>query len=371
VRGSLTLGKIFGIPIKLHISWFLVAALVTWSLAGGFFPRSYPGWSGATYWIVGAVTALLFFASVLLHELGHSLVALREKVPVKGITLFIFGGVAQIGDEPPTPGAEFRIAIAGPLTSLLLAALSALLRAGFSGTAVLAAPLAYVARINLMLAFFNLIPGFPLDGGRVLRSAIWGLGGSFRTATRWATAVGRGVAYLFILFGLGQMFLGGFVNGLWTVFIGWFLKDAASASYQQAILREKLTGVTLRDLAPQRCVAVPADLPVVQLTAQYVLGAGQQCFFVMDGGGVRGTIGLSNLRAVPPEQRDQLTAGQIMTPVERLFRAQADEELLTLLRRMEEANAHEVSVEENGRLLGLISRGNLLNYLRLRTELSV
>jgi Zn-dependent protease len=194
MNSSLTLGRIFGIPIRLHISWVLIALLVTFSLAGGIFPQQYPGWDTATYWVVGAITAVLFFGSVLVHELGHSVVALREGIPVRNITLFIFGGVAQIGREPATAGAEFRVAIAGPLTSLALAAgfgaLSPVLR-------VLDTPLvamaSYLAQINLLLAAFNMIPGFPLDGGRVLRSLIWRWKGSVLTATRWASTVGRGV----------------------------------------------------------------------------------------------------------------------------------------------------------------------------------
>ena len=370
MRGSLTLGKVFGIPIKLHASWFLVAALITWSLAGSYFPGRYPVWATTTYWAVGAATAVLFFASVLLHELGHSIVALREKVPVRSITLFIFGGVAQIGSEPPTAGAEFRIATAGPLTSLILAGLSSLLGLAFSGTAVLAAPFAYLARINLTLALFNLIPGFPLDGGRVLRSLLWGLGANLRTATRWASWVGRGVAFLFILLGLGQMFLlGSFMNGLWILFIGWYLKDAAESSYQQVVLKDSLTGVTVRDVMIQECVAVPGDMRLDRLVADHVLGTGQRCFFVTDNGDVVGLITLYNIRAVPKERWGQLTASRIMTPVNVPFLAHSDEDVLTLLRRMEEANVHQVPVTDGGNLLGLFTRGNLLRYMQLRSEL--
>ena len=239
MKGSLSLGKVLGIPIQLHVSWFLIAILITWTLASGYFPQEYPGWQAATYWLVGAVTAALFFASVLIHELAHSVLALREKVPVKSITLFIFGGVAQIGSEPPTAGAEFRIAIAGPVSSLGLAAIFGGLGAALGDSAVLAAPLAYLGRINLMLAVFNMIPGFPLDGGRVLRAALWALGGNFQNATKWASRAGRAVAYGFILVGVGQVLLGGgLLNGLWIVFIGWFLNNAAESSYQQVVLRD-------------------------------------------------------------------------------------------------------------------------------------
>ena len=371
MRGSLTLGKIFGIPIKLHSTWFLVAALVTWSLAGSYFPQQYPGWATMTYWIVGAVTAVLFFASVLLHELGHSVVALREKVPVRSITLFIFGGVAQIGSEPPTAGAEFRIAIAGPLVSLALAGLSGLLSLGVAGAASLAAPVAYLARINLMLALFNLIPGFPLDGGRVLRAVLWGLGGSLRTATRWASRAGRGVAYLFILLGVGQMLLGGFVNGLWIAFIGWFLNNAAESSYQQVVLKDMLTGIAVRDVMARQCVTVPTDLRLDRLVEDHILGEGQRCFFVTDNGHLEGLITLHNITALPRDRREKLTTREVMTPVDALLRARSDEDVLTLLQRMDEANVNQVPVMEDGHLLGMITRANLLHYMRLRSELGM
>ncbi|MFN2184055.1 MAG: site-2 protease family protein, partial [Anaerolineae bacterium] len=230
MRGSIGLGRIIGIPIRLHASWFLIALLITWSLAVGYFPQANPGWSSLTYWLVSASAALLFFASVLLHELGHSVLALREGVPVKSITLFIFGGVAEIGREPPTAGAEFRIAIAGPLTSLGLAAIFGGLGALLADYATVAAPLAYLGWINLLLAAFNMIPGFPLDGGRVLRAILWQLNGSLVTSTRWASRAGQAISFGFIGLGALQFFAGAFTNGLWLAFIGWYLNGAARAS---------------------------------------------------------------------------------------------------------------------------------------------
>jgi Zn-dependent protease/CBS domain-containing protein len=372
MRGSVRLGTILGIPISLHVSWFLVAALITWTLASGYFPIEYPGWTAGTYWLVGAVTALFFFASVLIHELGHSVLALREKVPVKGITLFIFGGVAQIGREPPTAGAEFRIAIAGPLASLGLAALFGGLGAGLPDGSVAAAPLAYLGRINLLLAAFNMIPGFPLDGGRVLRAALWQFGGSFRQATRWASWAGRAVAFLFILWGVGLvLFGGGLLNGLWIAFIGWFLNNAAESSYQQVVLRETLTGVKARSVMTQGCVTVPSDLQVNRLVEDHVLGAGQRCFFVADRDDVRGLITLHNIRSVPREEREALTAVQVMTTVDSVYRASPDDDVWAVLQKMDEHDLNQVPVMDNGTLLGLITRQNLLHSIRLRAELGV
>ncbi|MBN1660152.1 MAG: site-2 protease family protein [Anaerolineae bacterium] len=372
MRGSLNLGKILGIPIQLHTSWFLVAVLVTWTLAAGYFPTEYPGWQTATYWIVGLVTAVLFFASVLIHELGHSVLALREGVPVKSITLFIFGGVAAIGREPTTAGAEFRIAIAGPLASLGLAAIFGGAGAVLAENAALAAPLAYLGRINLLLVAFNMIPGFPLDGGRVLRAALWAFGGSFQNATKWASRAGRVVAYGFILLGVGQILLGGgFLNGLWIAFIGWFLNNAAESSYQQVRLRDALSGVKARNVMTQECVTVPSGLGVDRLIEEHVLTGGQRCFFVADNGSLEGMLTLHNIKSVPREQRVGLTTGQLMTRIDGVVHAHPDEDVWSVLQRMDEHNVNQVPVVDDSGFLGMITREGLLHNIRLRAELGV
>jgi Zn-dependent protease/predicted transcriptional regulator len=364
------LGKILGIPIQLHASWFLIAVLITWSLAVGFFPQQYPGWSVAAYWLVGGFASLLFFASVLIHELGHSVLALRENVPVKSITLFIFGGVAQIGREPPTAGAEFRIAIAGPISSLGLAAFFGGLAAALVDSAVLAAPLAYLARINLLLAVFNMIPGFPLDGGRVLRAALWALDGSLQRATKWASRAGRVVAYGFILLGVGQVLLGGLFNGLWLVFIGWFLNNAAQSSYQQVRLRDMLTGVKARNVMTQQCQTVPTDLGVDRLVEDHVLSDGQRCFFVADNGSTEGLITLHDLRHLPRQRRLGLTTSQIMTRLDSTLRVHPEDDVWNVLQQMDENDLHQVPVVDDGGFLGLITRDNLVQTIRLRAELA-
>jgi Zn-dependent protease/CBS domain-containing protein len=372
MRGSLSLGKVLGVPIRLHASWPLVAALLTWTLAAGYFPQEYPGWAALTYWLVGSFTALLFFASVLLHELGHSALALREEVPVKSITLFIFGGVAQIGREPPTAGAEFRIAIAGPLTSLGLAAILGGLGTVLADNAMLSAPFAYLGRINLLLAAFNMILGFPLDGGRVLRALLWGLGSSFRNATRWASRVGRVVAFLFILVGVGQVLLGGgFLDGLWIAFIGWFLNNAAESSYQQVVLRDMLAGVKARNVMTQQCLIVPGDLRLNRLVEEHILGGGERCFFIDDNGTTQGLITLHNIRGIPRGRRDELTTGQVMTRIDGVLRVPPDEDVWTVLQQMDEADVNQVPVMDNGRFLGLVTRDNLLHNIRVRAELAV
>ncbi|MBN1964367.1 MAG: site-2 protease family protein, partial [Anaerolineae bacterium] len=228
MESNIKLGRMWGVPIGLHTSWFLIFGLVTFSLAAGYFPAEYDNLPVGAYWLLAALTAVLFFASVLAHELGHVWMALRERVPVRGVTLFMFGGVAQIEEEPRTPGGEFRIAIAGPLVSLSLALLFEvvyLLDRGVSP--YLAAPSLWLARINLILAVFNMIPGFPLDGGRVLRAIIWKITGSQARATRIAGGVGQVVAVGFMGLGVLEILAGGMINGLWLIFIGWFLQNAA------------------------------------------------------------------------------------------------------------------------------------------------
>jgi Zn-dependent protease len=346
--------------------------LITWTLAAGYFPQEFPGWAVGTYWGVGAVTAVLFFASVLLHELGHSVVALREEVPVKGITLFVFGGVAQIGREPPTAGAEFRIALAGPLSSLGLAAIFGGLGAAAAGEAVLSAPLAYLGRINLILALFNMIPGFPLDGGRVLRAVLWGWAGSFLDATKWASRVGRVVAFGFILFGVGQILLGGgFLNGLWIAFIGWFLNNAAESSYQQVVLRDTLSGVRARDVMRRECATVTGTLPLSRLIEDRVLGGGERCFFVADQDTMEGLVTLHNIRSVPRDQREALTVDQVMTRIDGVLRVDPDEDVWSVLQKMDEADVNQVPVMDHGEFLGLITRDSLLRNIRLRAELGI
>ncbi|MBN1134954.1 MAG: site-2 protease family protein [Anaerolineae bacterium] len=372
MSGSLSLGKVLGIPVRLHATWFLVAVLVTVSLAAGFFPQQYEGWSPMTYWLVGAVTTVLFFASVLLHELGHSVLALREKVPVKSITLFIFGGVAQIGAEPPTAGAEFRIAIAGPMVSFALAAIFTGLGAIVAGIESLSAPLAYLGRINLLLGAFNLIPGFPLDGGRVFRALVWQVRGSFRAATRLASRLGQIVAAGLILYGIAQFFFGaGLMGGLWYVFIGWFLNNAAQSSYQQVVLRDLLSGVKARNVMTQQCQTVPAGVPLDRLVEDNVLGQGQRCFFVADQGDLKGLITLHNIRRVAPSQRSELTADQVMTPANSVYQVHPEDDVMAVLQKMDESDVNQVPVVDGGRLLGLITRESLLHDIRLRAELAV
>lgn len=368
---NISLGKIFGIPVSLHLSWFLIFALLTWSLATGFFPREYPALAGFYNWLLGMLTSLLFFGSVLAHELAHSLVAIRNQVPVRRITLFIFGGVAQIDQEPHSAGAEFRIAIAGPFTSLILAAF-------FAGAwwldrtfPHLAAPMLWLARINLILAVFNLIPGFPLDGGRVLRSIIWKITGNLQKSTQIATFMGQVVAVGFIGLGIFTIFRGNFLNGVWYVFIGWFLQNAAAASYAQAGIQQALRGVTVSQVMSRECARVPRLLTLRQLVDERVLAGGQRCFFVASNGDLEGMITLRDIAAVPQQQWRFTTTEQVMVPYERLVKVHPDMELFKALQAMDDANVAQVPVVEGNAIVGMLSREQIVHYIRIRSELGI
>lgn len=368
---KLKLGRILGIPVGLHWTWVLIFGLMSWSLALGYFPTEYPQLSVAAYWILGTVTSLLFFASVLLHELGHSVVALRNDIPVRDITLFIFGGVARIEREPKTPGAEFWIAIAGPLTSFVLAVVFAALWWLDRMIPYLAAPSIWLMRINLILATFNLIPGFPLDGGRVLRAVAWKLTGNFYHATRIATNSGQLVAFGFMALGVFTMLGGNFFNGLWLAAIGWFLQNAAATSYAQANLQQMLQDVTAAQVMTRECALIPRGISLQQLIEEQVLTGGRRCFFVGEGDHLLGLLTLTDVAKIPRVAWADTAAGQVMVPWERIVRVEPNTLLLSALRIMDDANVNQVPVVEGDKIVGLLSRDRVLHYIRTRAELGM
>jgi Zn-dependent protease len=369
MNANLNLGRIWGIPIGLHFSWFLIFGLVSWSLAVGYFPEEYPGLATPVYWILGAVTSILFFASVLVHELAHAFVALRNKLPVRAINLFIFGGVAELTQEPRSAGAEFRIAIAGPVASLGLAALFGGLYLLDQHIPLLAAPSIWLARINLLLALFNMIPGFPLDGGRVLRAAIWWKTNNLRKATQAAGISGQVVAFGFIAVGLFIAFNGSFFNGLWLIFIGWFLQNAAASSLAHTTIHEALRGITAAQAMQREFPRVSGLTPISQLVEENILKGGQRSFLVDEDGNVQGMLTLSDIRTIPERKWRFTTIRQVMQPFDRVIKVEPATELLAALQMMDQAKVSQLPVVDDNRVLGLLSRENIFNYLRLRNEL--
>lgn len=370
---SIPLGRILGIPVGLDYSWFLVFALITWSLASAYFPDQYPGWSTGLYWTVGLATSLLFFASVLLHELGHSVIALRNGIPVQSITLFIFGGVAQISREPGSPGVEFRVAIAGPLASFALAGLFYVL--GWFGASItpLAALATYLAYINGSLGLFNLIPGFPLDGGRVFRAIVWRVTNSFRRATEIAGAAGNFFAWLFIVWGVWQMFSGNFANGVWIAFIGWFLQNAATASVNQMTLERLLTGHTVGEIMTRECPTVEPGVTLDQLLHDHILTTGRRYFPVARAGRIEGLLTLHHLKQIPRERWATTSAAQVMTPLTQLRTTHANDGLWKAVQEMTADGVNQLPVIDatNGELVGVLARDNVLTFVRTLAEVGV
>jgi Zn-dependent protease len=364
LESSLRIGKIMGIPIGVNYSWFIVFALVTLSLATGYFPARYPGWETAAYATLGVVTSLLFFGSVLAHELAHSAVALAWGVPVKSITLFIFGGVAHISREPDRPLSEFLIAIAGPISSLLLALAFGAVWLG--GEALELAPMAglglYLGAINLSLAVFNMIPGFPLDGGRVFRSLVWGLTGNMNRATRWAANAGRLMSVLMMLGGGVMFILGNWASGLWLGFIGWFLGNAAGQAISQVRVREALEGFTAGDFAGNLCQPVHSNLSLDWVVRDYVVPEGQNCFLVTDGYDTEGVATLGQIRQVPRQRWGGTPIRQIMTPLSNLKPANAGESAYDVLERMMEDGLSLLPVTDGSRMIGLVGRERLMQF---------
>ena len=367
-KSTLSLGRILGIPIGLDYSWFLIFALLTWSLSASYYPTEFKDWPVIQYWIVGAATAILMFASVLLHELGHSLVSLRYKIPVRSITLFVFGGVAQVEAEPPSAVVEMWIAIAGPATSFALAIFFGLLQSIVGAIAPLLAMARYLFYINGTLALFNLIPGFPLDGGRIFRAFIWGMTHNLRRATLVAASLGRFIAYLFILLGVWQMFTGNFGNGLWIAFIGWFLENAAASEIRQQTIQDLLAGHHVADAMRRDYTVVKPGDTLEQLVNEHILGAGRRSLIVEQNDKVVGLLTLHDVKEIPRSDWSTTTAAQAMIPADRMKWIRPDAELGDTLREMDRNGVNQLPVMVGDQLQGVLGRDDVISLLRTMAE---
>jgi len=355
--GGFRIGRWFGFPIRIDYSWFFVAALVVWTFSFSEFPLRLPGHTQTTYLAMGVSAALLFFLSVLLHELGHAVVARQRGITVEGITLFIFGGIAQAREEASRPLDEFLLTAAGPLTSLFLGGL--FYAAALGAVAVGASPpvatvLGFIGLLNLVLAVFNMIPGFPLDGGRIFRSIVWAVTGDMRRATRWATWGGRGFGAALILLGLYALSSGYMLGGLWAAFIGWFLLNAATTSYRQFDLRRVLEGISVSRVMILEPRSIPADTPIDSVVEDYFLRGRRDVYPVELDGVVLGLIHVTDVAAVPREIRRTATAAQVMRPTYDLPTARPDESLAEVVRRLGSGENATALVLEDGELVGLV-----------------
>ena len=372
MKGSLRLGRIAGIEIGVHYTWLLAFLLIAWSLAQGFFPQYFPGWSLTTYWITGIIAALLLFMSVLLHELAHSLVAIARGLPVENITLFIFGGVSRISGEVKRPRVEFAVSIVGPLTSLALAAIFWGLRQvmGEQDNNPLSAMLFYLALINTMLAAFNLLPGLPLDGGRVLRSILWGVTGNLVRATNIAAIVGRVLAWALIGFGLFQLLTGNFLSGLWIAFIGWFLNGAADASRREVTLQEHFRGVQVREVMDSNPQTISPETLVLDVVQDIFLRHGRRAVPVRQDDRLVGIVTPTDIKELPQQKWAQTPVSKIMTR-EPLYTVNTDDDLNSAFRLIAQHGLNQVLVLDEGRLAGLLSRADVIRQLQLSQELGI
>jgi Zn-dependent protease/CBS domain-containing protein len=368
-KSAISLGKIMGIPIGLDYSWFLIFGLFTWSLATSYYPAQFKNWPVAQYWILGAVTTILLFVSVLIHELGHSVVALRFKIPVRSITIFIFGGIAQIGAELPSAVAEFWIAIAGPITSFALAAVFSLLQPVVGAFATLLALAKYLAYINGTLALFNLIPGFPLDGGRVFRAIVWRTTHSLRRATIVAASLGRFIAYLFIALGVWQMVTGHFGNGLWIALIGWFLESAASSQLKQQTVHDLLAGYRVSDTMRRNYTIVSPGASLEQLVNDHILGNARRSLIVEQDEKVLGLLTLHEFKKILRSDWPFTSAAQAMIPVDQMERIRPDAELIAALSKMDRDGFSHLPVMVDDQIQGVLGRDDVISLLRNLGEL--
>lgn len=363
-RHTIPIGRVFGIPIELDYSWFLIAALITWMLAVSYYPVEFKGGTTMEYWLMGAVTAVLFFVSIVVHELAHSWVALRYKVPVNRITLFIFGGVSQIAGEPPSASAEFLIAVVGPLTSFALAALFYFAEPLLVNILPALEIAKYLALINAILGLFNLIPGFPLDGGRVFRAIVWGINKNFRRATLIAASTGRFFGFLFIVWGVWQALKGNVANGLWTAFIGWFLESAAASQVQQQMVQGLLLGHRVSEAMGDACMHVLGETTLQKLVDQEVLAHGRRCFLVYRADRPVGLLTLHNIKEFPRTSWTTTTAAEAMIPLEKLSTTDPRAELWTALEKMGVDGINQMPVMQENNLVGMLSRSDIVNYLQ-------
>jgi Zn-dependent protease/CBS domain-containing protein len=364
--------RVLGIQISLNYTWFIVFGLIAWSLASGYFPSRYPDLSAAAHWVMGFLGALFLFLSVLIHELTHSYIAKKEGMEVKEITLFIFGGVSQLTKEPEDSKKELRVALGGPLSSLALAFIFWVLSRIASPSPhliLITGLLGYLAFINLSLAIFNLIPGFPLDGGRVLRAVYWKKTGSLKKATRIASETGKWFGVGIILLGLFWILKGNLIAGFWFVIIGIFLRSAAEGGLQQVVMKGALEGVKVRELMSRHVVSVPPSLRIDRLVEDFYLTHTHITYPVLEGEKIIGIVTLKQVKEVPRDQWMEKTVREVMIPIREEIVLGPEGEAVDALQKMIRTGEGRLPIVRDGKALGMITRRDLLNLLEIKTDL--
>jgi Zn-dependent protease len=361
---SIPLGRFYNIPVGIDTSWFLIYILFTWSLATSYFPSEYKNWSTGDYWFLGALTAMLFFGSVLLHELAHSLVSLRFNIPVRRITLYIFGGLSELVSEPPTAGAKFWISLAGPVMNLVLAGFLAGLSLIAEAITPLLAILKYLAYINLLLGVFNLLPGFPLDGGHMLMALIWQVTGKKHWGVLTAARVGVMIAYLFILVGGFELITGSQINGIWSAFMGWFLLNASGTAIRREKLQELLTGHKAAEAMNRAYTVIYGNTSLQSLVDEHILGSGKRSFIVKQDETVVGLLTLHAFRQVSKDAWPTTLVEQVMIPSKDFKQIGPDTEIWDALVEMDRDGVNQLPVMADGQIQGMLTREDVITYLR-------
>jgi len=372
MRKTFKVGRIFHIPIEINLTWFIILGLVVFTLARGYFPYTNPGLSLGFYWLMALIAALLLFASLLAHELSHSLVAIRYKIPIHSITLFIFGGVAQMEKEPASPDVEFKMAMAGPIMSFFLAFTFYLITrfaAYFNFSFLLVSVFTYLYIINLVVGIFNLIPGFPLDGGRVLRSAIWAWTKDLRKATAIASVFGK--AFAFTLMGLGFLSIlgGALISGIWFIFIGLFLQESADFSCRQLIMKKMLSGTKVEKVMAKNVITVPSNLTLDKLVDEYFFKYRHSTFPVMEHDAILGIATFHDIKEVPRNKWADTTAKDIMLPIMQKFIAEKEMDITHALAKMANNGIGRLLVVEKNKLIGLVSQRDIMRLLEFKSEI--
>ena len=370
MNGTIRVGNLFGIPFYVAPSWFLVLGLVTWSYAGGL-AAQFPGLSGSLTLLLGLVAALLLFASVIAHELGHSFVAIRQGIEVKSITLFLFGGLASLEKESKTPAEAFWVAIAGPLVSLLLFGLVTAINVGTAVSGPLAAILAVLAYVNLALALFNLIPGLPLDGGNILKALVWKITGNPYKGVVFASRVGQFIGWIAVISGVIPLLLFGSFSNLWNLLLGWFLLQNAGRAAQSATVQEKLKGLTAADAVTPDSPIVAAALSLREFADESILGnANWRRFLVTnDEGQLVGAIAVDDLRKIPSTRWSETQVSDLMQPIEQSAVVQSDQSLLEAVMLLEQQQRSALPViRNNGMLVGILEKASILRLLQKRAQ---
>jgi Zn-dependent protease len=368
----ITLFRLFGFAVRIDLSWLIVAALITWSLATGAFPELHPGLKSSTYWAMGLAGALALFLSIVVHEFSHAMVARRFGIPMRGITLFLFGGVAEMEEEPKSARAEFLMAIAGPIASVVVAALfglaaGAMRMIGWQSPVV--AVFGYLATINVVLVIFNMLPAFPLDGGRVLRAILWARKKDLRGATRIAAQTGNVFGWLLIVLGLVSVFFDQLVGGIWWFLIGMFIRNAAAMSYQQVLVRETLAGEPVSRFMKENPVTVQRSIPVRELVEDFIYKHHFKLFPVLDGERLIGCVTTRDVHNLPRDQWDSQTVGSITAPCSEANSVAPTADAMQALSKMSGSGVSRLLVIDDGRLAGVLTVKDLLGFLSLKMEL--